>query len=187
MRVEVVFALILACAGTLCAGDKAQPLDINVGLWEITTIQDPGGGQFSPEALAKLSPQQRAKFDEMMKQNAAEGPKTKVEKECLTKRKLIDGSAFNQEGTCRRNVTTASGTRLDLTAECMENHVRKNFLIHAEAISPESVKGSVQTLIDGHDRTVRVNSNFTAKWLGSECGNVESAHDESAHHPDHQH
>ena len=65
MRVEVVCGVILACAGTLCAGDKAQPLDVHLGLWEITTTQDTGRGEFSPEALAKLPPQQRAKFEEI--------------------------------------------------------------------------------------------------------------------------
>jgi hypothetical protein len=185
MRVELVGGLILACTGTLWAGDKTQSLDINLGLWEITTTQDLGPGQFSPEALAKLSPAERAKFEEVIKQNAAAGPKTKVVKMCLTKEKLIDGSAFNREGTCRRNVTTPTNTRLDLTAECMEKHVRKNFLVHVEAINPESVRGSVQALIDGGDRTVRVNSTLTGKWLGSECGNIESAHDESSHHEDH--
>ena len=187
MRVEVVCGLILACAGTLWAGEKTGALDIKLGLWEITTIEDTGRAQFSPEALAKLSPQQRAKFEEMMKQRAAEGPKTKLEKECFTKEKLVDGSAFNQEGNCRRNVTTSSSNRLDLTAECMENHVRKNFLIHVEAINPENVKGSVQALIDGGDRTVRVGSTFTAKWLDPVCRDVDSAHHDGTHHPDHQH
>src|SRR5262249_23501221 len=114
MRVEVVCGLILACAGTLWAGEKTRALDIKLGSWEITTTQDTGNAQFSPEALAKLSPQQRAKFEEMMKRNAAEGPKTKIEKRCLTKEKLINGSAFNEEGMCRRNVTNSSSIRLDL-------------------------------------------------------------------------
>jgi hypothetical protein len=89
-----------------------------------------------------------------MKQGAAQGAKTEVEKQCLTKEKLNDGSTF------------------------------RNFFLRAEATDPQTVNGTMQVLVDGGDRTMQLNSRFTAPW-GASCGDVSSNPSTFTNHSEH--
>jgi hypothetical protein len=176
----IVFGCVAVWAG------ESVPLKVRLGLWEVTTTTsaDTKSG-FSPDALAKLTPEQRALYDEAIRQGADQGTKRRVEKQCLTREKLNDGSAFNEAGTCLRSVLNSSDTKLNVSAECVQAGVRKNFFLRLEVTDSENVKGVLQSLVAGDDRTIRLNSTVTGKWLGSSCGDVPPHPSASTNHSEH--
>jgi len=40
-------------------------------------------------------------------------------------------------------------------------------------MNSENVKGSMQMATTGGDHTINMNSTFTSKWLGADCGDVK--------------
>jgi hypothetical protein len=46
---------------------------------------------------------------------------------------------------------------------------RSNF----QALTPESVKGTMRMVMTGEGRTMNMNLDFLSKYLGSSCGDVK--------------
>ena len=62
---------------------KFQPLNVKTGLWESTSTSTTVGQMPVPaDLLAKLSPEQRAKFEARMKANSAPKTRTFTKKNC---------------------------------------------------------------------------------------------------------
>jgi len=56
---------------------------------------------------------------------------------------------------------------------CQFADVRSSGVMHIDALSPESVKGSGQMTSNGGGNTMTVNTSFSAKWIGPSCGGVK--------------
>src|SRR5271170_8464285 len=62
MRTSILCGLVVLSSSVLWAADEIQPLDVKLGLWETTwTSQSAGQVPIPPEAMANLTPEQRAK------------------------------------------------------------------------------------------------------------------------------
>src|SRR5579885_1118601 len=84
-------------------------LNVRPGLWEQTVnIKVSGEAPLPPEALNRLTPEQRARMEERMKANSAAHTRTTTEKHCLTeeeiRKKEFLGSGEGKE--CTSNITT---------------------------------------------------------------------------------
>ena len=67
MRTKLVVVLIITASAGLWATDKYEPLNVKTGLWEVTTtVSTSGQMPIPPDLLAKLTPEQRAKFEQQM-------------------------------------------------------------------------------------------------------------------------
>src|SRR5271169_1554039 len=96
MRAPILLALIVLSSLTLLAEDKLTPPNVKEGLWETTMSHSSSGMPGIPaDALAKMSPDQRAQVEAMMKQRgmSSNGNTTTV-KGCVTKEKIAKGMAF---------------------------------------------------------------------------------------------
>ena len=92
----------------------------------------PSAPNIPPDVLAKMPPEQRAHIEAMMKG----GPSTDVRKDCVTKEKLEQHSAFsNNRGECTRNVISSSGRKLEIKVHCEENQSSTDGTLVLEAIS----------------------------------------------------
>lgn len=176
MKRSILFGLLFVWCGFLGATDKIQPLDIKLGLWEATNNSQVTGTPPSipPEVLAKMTPEQRAKFEEAMKARASQGPTTRTFKSCITKEKINDQRVFDEDRkSCTRTVVTSTSSKLDMHMECMDTGTKRSGTVRIEAINSENVKGSVQFVSSSNDRTTNINANFTAKWISPDCGDTK--------------
>jgi hypothetical protein len=166
----ILCGLILLISMTVLAANKLQPLNVRIGLWEVTqTIASSGQAPIPPDALVKMTPEQRAKVEQQLKNNN----RTTTRKSCLTKEKLEKDPGFSDNPNCTWTVLTSTASQVNARGECADHGIKDRVTLKAEALSPESVKGSGQGTISAGDRTMTMNLTFTAKWLGASCGNVK--------------
>ena len=169
--------LIVFCSMTLWAADSVVPLNVKEGLWEVTVVHSMTGmptssmANIPPDALAKMTPQQRAQVEAMM----GGKPSTDVRKECVTKEKLAKNAAFsNTRGECMRTVVSSTGRRLEAKFHCEEKQSVSDGNFVMEALGSDNVKGTMHMVANtgsGHNMTMDLT--ITSKYLGSDCGDVK--------------
>ena len=175
MRTSVLMVvLILGCG--LWAEDAIKPLDVKLGLWETTSTSQTSGMppvNIPEDALARMTPEQRAKVEQMMKGSGS--PRTNTVKSCMTREKMNRAEAFGTDRkNCTRSVVSSSGNKTEVRMECTtDDGAKVNGIVRVERISSDSVKGSMQMTTTSGDRTMNMNSTFTSKYLGPDCGDVK--------------
>src|SRR5690348_9441337 len=83
-----------ACAGILgvASAQAGSTLNVKLGLWEMTTMGEVSGAPpIPPEALARMTPEQRARMQAAMTASLAQQNKPKVRKYCVTQKDLERG------------------------------------------------------------------------------------------------
>ena len=175
MRTNFFIALIAVSASTLWAADKYQPLDVKTGLWEVTTMTILSGQMpIPPDLLEKLTPEQRARFQERMNAKSMQPAKPIVSRNCLTKEQLDKGDSFTENRkSCTPAVVSSTKSKVEVRLECVENGVKIDAKVQFEAIDSENVTGQTQSVATGGDHTMNSSSTFTAKWIGSNCGTTK--------------
>lgn len=146
------------------------PMDVKTGQWETTTTgQTTGMPAIPAEALAQMTPEQRAKFESLM---GGRGAKPTVTTSCKTKEKLAQAWNTGQTAmkSCTMTLTTSSSSKQEVHLECNRDGAKSSGTIKVEALDSEHIRGSFQ-LTSGADGTHAINMNysFTSKWLGAVC------------------
>jgi len=175
MKKAILFAMAALGAVALWAANTVQPLDVKLGLWETTTVSQVSGmPPIPPEMMARMTPEQKAKMEAMMKQRQAEGPQTHTTKKCVTKEDLGKGGWFDKEDQdCTKTVLTSNSHKLDVKLECTKGGGKQSGTLNIEAIDSGNVKGSMQMAATNGTNTMTVNSTMSSKWLSSACGDVK--------------
>jgi hypothetical protein len=178
MRTIIWCVLIALCSSSVFAADKIVPPNIKTGLWEITETHTMTGmppmPAIPPEALAKMTPEQRAQMEAHMKNSFGGGPKTTTRKYCVTKEKLEKDTVFgDNRNECTRTVLSSSSTMTEVKIHCTEKDMTSDGTFKFEALTPENVKGAVRMITTGHDRTMHMDFDFVSKYLGAACGDVK--------------
>jgi len=160
------------------AADITKP-NIKPGLWEVTTHPHISGQMPIPEEqLAKMTPEQRARFEAAMKSHATEGAKPRVYKECMTPEKIARGFDIDRNGddaSCKRNVVSSSANELTLHDECSKPDRKTSMDVHFEVKSGTQMRGKIDVVMTSAGKTMKVNSTLEGKWLGASCGTVKDA------------
>ena len=174
MRTGVLVSLLFVVCTSLWAADDFKPFDVKLGLWETTTTFQSSGMppvSIPPDALARMTPDQRAKVEAMMKGQGS--ARTTTTKSCMTPEKM-KRSEFYEQKQCTKTVVTSTGSKLELRMHCtMEGGAKADGTVRVERINSESTKGSVQIVSTSGEHTMNMNSTFTSKWLGPDCGDVK--------------
>jgi len=173
---SVVLGIILVGSCVALAADSSiQPMNVKLGLWEVTTVTETTGmPPIPPDALANMTPEQREKVEAMMKARGMGAPRTTTRKSCMTKEKMDKGAMFGEDRpNCTRTVVTSTSSKVEVHMQCKEHDTTSNVTLKVEALSSENVKGSMQADASGSGHTMNINSNFTGKWVGAACGDVE--------------
>ena len=171
MTTPASFSLVAALfCGAAWAADTT-PLNVKTGEWE-TTVTGESTGQLPipQEMLDKLTPDQRAKMEAAMKGRGLAGARPTDSKGCVRKEDL--DKPFGNDGerkTCKMNIVTSSSTRQEIHMECENGANKQTGTLKLEAVDSGNVKGSLQMTMSNGGRTMNVNSNFSAKWLGPVC------------------
>jgi hypothetical protein len=161
--------LAVAFATPLCV--FADPLNVKVGAWEMTTTTLMTGMMVPVEAQAKMSSEQRAMIQEAMKAYAGK-PTTDVSKACVTKEDLDQDRLLmsEDEDQCKKKIISKSATKIAFELTCAEPSPYKSTVI-VEARTSEGVVGSMN-MVQG-DSSGKVHVDIKGRWLGSSCDGIE--------------
>jgi uncharacterized protein DUF3617 len=162
-------ALAASMAAVLAA--QVPALDVKYGLWEMTTATTIGG-QMPQVDTSRMTPEQKAKIDEAMKQMM--GTHNDVSKACITKEK-VEKSVFmmGDEGkNCVQKITTNTRTTLDASVSCTGQQAMTGQM-HIEALSPTSLRGTVKSSGAAAGSAMTATIAVTGKWLAADCGDVK--------------
>jgi hypothetical protein len=178
MRIAITLVLLSFCLPSAVAADKFVRPNIKTGLWEVTETHTmtgmPAMPSIPPDVLAKMTPEQRAQFEEHMKGMGGGGPKTTTRKDCITREQLDKDLAFGENrAECTRTVISSSSSMTEMKIHCQEKETTSDGTFKFEALSTESVKGTVRMVINSHGRPMNMNFDFISKYLGPACGDVK--------------
>jgi len=170
---SVAVAMVLLL-GSAAWGEKL-PFNVKTGLWETTSTHTMQGElPMSPELMAKLTPEQRARVEAALKGEANNGkPTTRTYKSCLTKEQLDRGTAFNNTKECTETPVTSTTSKLTVKMTCETEGMKANGTVEFAALSSDYVKGTGHMTVNGGGHTMTTDSTFDSKWLGSDCGSVK--------------
>jgi hypothetical protein len=172
----LVVAALAAFAST--AGAQSQ----KPGLWEITNkIQMDGErGQQMAQAQAQIAampPEQRKMMEEMMAKQGiklgAGGPGGGISaKVCVTKEMAERAEMpVQQQGDCRSTQQPRAGNVIRVSFTCTNPPSSGEGQVTLLGPEAYSMKMTVNTVMQG--KPERMNMDGTAKWLGSDCGNIK--------------
>ncbi len=173
MRAHLVtFASLLAS----CAAAQAQtaPPPIKPGLWQMQNEREIDG-QKAPdmgEHLRKMSPEMRKRMEASMKQHGVDmSGGAGVIKMCQTRESLDQGKWQGDEGKCKTDFSSRSGSVWKWKSVCSQ----PASVTEGEAMfnSPESytVKSVANMTMQGQARNTKMT--IKAKWLGADCGGLK--------------
>jgi hypothetical protein len=167
MRFSIGLTMLL-CTSAWAA--DFQAMDVKPGQWETTvTGLMTGVPAIPPEVLAKMTPEQRAKFDSAM---GARGAKPMVSTSCRTKEKLAQAWTTGQQNlkSCTTTVTSSSSSKQEVHMECNPEGAKSSGTIKVEAVDSEHIRGSFQmSAASEGNHMMSMNYSFTSKWLGAAC------------------
>lgn len=152
------------------AADKLEPLNVKTGTWEMSyTVNATGQMPFSDERLAQLTPEMRARMEQLWKEQTSNAAQTHTTKRCITEEDLRKFAFADASKSCTLTVLASSSAKLDVREECNTKDGKKTTTYHLQAPTPESVKGDVDQEMTASSRTMKIKGTFTAKWIGSAC------------------
>jgi hypothetical protein len=147
-----------------------NPMDVKTGQWETTvTGQMTGVPAIPPEALARMTPEQRAKIASAM---GGLGAKPMVSTNCRTKEKLAQAWSTGQQSmkSCTTTLVTSTSSKQEVHVECDRGGAKTSGTIKVEAVDSEHIRGSFQmTAAPQGDHQINMNYSFTEKWIGPAC------------------
>jgi len=145
-----------------------HPLDVKTGEWEATmTVETNGPPPVPPEALARMTPQQRAALEERTRPLAG---RTTVRKTCISQEKLDKPILWGQDDkACTYSLVTSTGHAQEIHVECAREKMKSAGTVRVEAQDSENVKGTVHMTVTQSDQTSEINSSFTAKRVAAAC------------------
>lgn len=170
----VSLSLCLGAAALPALAADNTPLEVRPGLWEMTSDSESTGKPPLPaDALARLSPEQRAKVEGAMQQSM--GPQHRVTRHCVTEADLDKGFADFEHmghGRCTQSVDAGTSTLRVGTFTCSgPEHASGSYRF--EARSPEAVVGNWDVTMTNGGNTMTVRNAIQGKWLSVNCGSAK--------------
>ena len=167
-RIVALCALALASL----AATAAEPLNVKLGQWEMSTTTAVSGSMIPPALLAQMSAEQRVRIEAAMKQQSAGGGHTSSSKSCVTREDLnrgkFEAGKDEDPGNCQYRVATQTATHMESHFQCAGDAARSGEM-KVEALSPERIKGAIQVATANGKVTVE----FTGHWLAASCAGTD--------------
>ena len=183
MKSILILSAALLTSLTTWAADDIKPFDGKPGLWETTSTTEMSGmpstpavPQIPPEQLAKMTPQQRAQVEAMIKSRmgAASGaPQSNTSKVCLTSDSFKNALAMNQNReNCTNKLTASSSSSQTIHMECTQGKTNMTGDMTVERLDAEHAKGNMVMKASG-EAAINIKTSFSTKWLSPDCGDVK--------------
>lgn len=170
MFTKDIFRCAIALAIVAPSHVFADALNVKTGAWEMTTTTLITGMPVPAEALAKMTPEQRARMEAMLAARAGK-PSTHVSKSCVTKEDLDQDSMIKSDNVdCKKDIISRSTTKIVVTETCNAPHAStSNVTISAE--TPENVVANMDMMQAGASGKIHVD--VDGRWLGSSCAGID--------------
>lgn len=171
IRSALLAAFLLSVGAAPCLAD---PLDVKTGLWEITSAAPPAADaapQLPADALAKLTPEQRAMVQQRMA-GASAGRKTPPRKMCVTEATLARGPRDRDQSSCKRTLTASTPQLMEFHVECTAPHPGSG-TFRVKAADQESLTIDVDMVVTDNSTAVPIQRHMQGRWLAADCGSVK--------------
>ena len=153
-------------------GKKWQPLNVKPGLWESTRTWTTGGQMPIPAGmLERLTPEQRARFEERMKANSAAKTHKETDKRCVTKEDLQRPPRFTERADCSWTLSESNATRAKGSATCQVEGMTMTGNGEFQAPDQEHMAATIHLTSTGGGHSMTTDATIASKWLGASCGN----------------
>jgi hypothetical protein len=171
-------AAALAVIPLVAISADTPKLNVRMGLWE-TTVTSSGTGEAimagMDEAMKNMTPEQKARMAAAMSrmQQHASVPNAHTSRSCMTPEKMQRDALFNDKemaGHCTHTVTENTAQSMAVHFSCSENGVTNEGEGRFTALSPTTVKGSMDMHMVMHGKPVNMHSDFESKWVSADCG-----------------
>lgn len=166
---------IAVAAASVAAVALAAPPEVKPGLWERTVTRRVEGAPVAPVAdPSKLTPEQRARVEQMTAARGATVPTTSVVRYCVTPDAARQWDSFAREDAvdtkCERTVQDESAHALSASLAC---GTRQKATVAFTALDPGRVRGTITWVRqdEGGARTTTVD--VDNRWLSPDCGAVK--------------
>jgi len=181
MKLTILAGLAILWPAVSCAADDFKPLDAKPGLWEsITSIEFSGASarplmpQIPEEALAKMTPVQRAQIEAMSKGRGGAGAPTTT-RVCVTQESLNAGAFGRRDKACTNKVVSSSLSKQVIHVECSMGEIQSTGDMTIERVDPQHLKGTMVMKSSKGDQAKEVKMSFENKWIAADCGEVKPA------------
>src|SRR5215475_7668619 len=168
MRTKIFFGFIAAYSIVMFAADKFVAPNVRLGLWEVTETHTMSGmpamPSIPPDALAKMTPEQRAMIENQM-QSMGGSKKPTTRKYCMTQEKLDKDIAFGQDNKeCTREIISSTATMTEMKVHCKNKDATSDGTFKFVALSPDNVKGTMRMAVKtGQGQTMNMDFDMTSK------------------------
>ena len=153
---------------------KMTPMNVKTGLWQSTsTITVTGSLGLPPEVLAKMTPEQKARYEAAMQAQAGGHSSTHTEKSCLTQKDLTT-DPFAQKNSDDENIhchgTLLSSTSTDIVLqETCSGEATMNYTMKIHAVDSEHATGTGTGTATMGGHTMNSSVKFQSTWIGATC------------------
>jgi hypothetical protein len=178
MRKMLCFAALLVSVLNVLAADSYKPLNVKTGLWQVTLIHSATGLPPIPPdmqaRMAQMTPEQRARIEEMMRSKFGGTPQTSTYTTCVTAKDLNTNPWANRsEEKCKWTVVNSTDSDMEVKGSaCAAGRtegMKTDIDIKFHAVDPENVKASMQGTASDNGRTTNFSGTYTGKWIGATC------------------
>lgn len=174
---SIALPLAVALAVVALAAQAADPARRKPGLWEVQSKTEgggmPGGMPDTGEAMSKMSPDQRAMVERMMKERGVgTGAKPHSFRYCLTKERAEKDFVpqNDSEADCTHNVNHSSSSEAKFSFSCKR---KDGSTVDGEGraynLSPESYAMDMHMKMVHDGKPMEMSMQQQGKWLGSDC------------------
>jgi hypothetical protein len=171
MPVKTLLRCTIAFAVAMPLYALADSFNAKPGAWEITTTTLTQGMLIPAEAMANMTPAQRAKIEKTMQARSGK-PRTHVTKNCVTQKRLDqDGMiASDNEEHCKKKILSKSASKIVYEQTCPAPNASKS-TVKVEAVTPESIAASMDMVQGGGGGKIHVD--IKGRWLGASCAGIK--------------
>jgi hypothetical protein len=175
-RIAAAAAAILLASAARADNAPRPNMDVALGLWEVTARGDVSGAPPIPDSvLARLTPEQQAKMQEMMARRSA----SQKYKSCMTPDKL--GKGFEKDpdaqaaSKCTTTVATNTGTEYQAEKQCKaDSGLSYAAKIHFNLAGKHQATGTVDVVLtQANGKVTTMHHTIDAQWLGADCGTIK--------------
>lgn len=154
--------LVVLALTALPLASEAATFDIKTGAWEITLSTTMSGMTIPKEAMAGMSPAQRAKIEASMQASQA---KPHIHRSCVTRQDLDRGQVMrSDQPNCKRTVITQDARHLEMEEVCTGPEPSKSHF-KFDATSNERYTGRIDMMRNEGKAHVEM----SGRWLSATC------------------
>lgn len=166
--------------GAIAAGVLALPIAAfashgKVGLWEITTTMNMGGGGMQMPDLSKLPPEQRAMVEEQMKRSGVSmNGHTVTVQHCMTAEEVAQDKppTFGHMKDCTVENMKFAGGAMSADTVCSSADMNGKGHLAVSYSGDSNYTGSMTFNGTAQGHAINMNNTFSGHWVSADCGSV---------------